>query len=173
LANVRQDIYSYINIGEFNTMGTNIALSYVRSDLNSKIGFSYTGRQYKANQVVGSTDVVFTPEIMGNIIYDLPIAELRLNAFYKYTGKLVGFFAVSDVEYAQFEVDDYHTLDLTLSRNFFDNLVMVNFGLKNIFDVKDVERSATGTGGVHSDSGTSNPISWGRTITASIRINVN
>jgi outer membrane receptor for ferrienterochelin and colicins len=164
------DNYTYINIGEFNTMGTNITLSYVRADLSSKIGFSYIGRQYKSSEIAGRTDMVFSPEFMTNIIYNLPLYELRLNIFYKYSGKLITFTAVSDVEYAQIEIDDYHTLDMSLARDFFDNMITFTLGAKNLFDVKDVQQTGV-SGGVHSAGG-SNPVSWGRTFTLAFRLNV-
>ncbi len=171
LANVEQDLYSYINIGQFNTMGTNITLSYVRADLTSKIGFSYTGRQYKTNQIIGATDITYTPEFMANIIYTLPWEEIRFNTFYKYTGRLVSFFAINDVEYAEFQVEDYHTLDASLAKDFMDNMLTVTLGVRNLFDITDV-RTMGVSGGAHSGSQTSNPVAWGRTLTLALRLNI-
>ena len=171
LANIENDLYSYINIGQFNTMGANIALSYVRSDASSRVGFSYTGRQYKSSGLLGTTDVVFTPEVMANIIYNLPIWDLRLNAFYKYTGMLLGFMAVTDVEFDQFEIGSFHTLDMSLTRDFNDNMFTITLGVRNLFDVTEVDRIG-GSGGIHSDGSTTNPVAWGRTFSASLRFNL-
>ncbi len=171
LAILDLDQYSYINIGEYNTMGTNISLSYVRADLSSKIGISYIGRQYKSSDIAVRTDMVFSPEFMTNIIYNLPFYDFRLNLFYKYSGKLLSFTAISDVEYAQVEIGDYHTLDISIARDFFDDMITLTLGAKNLFDVIDVEQVGV-AGGVHSSAGGSNPVSWGRTLTLSLRLNI-
>ncbi|MBX3043612.1 MAG: TonB-dependent receptor [Candidatus Kapabacteria bacterium] len=171
LANIEGDLYSYINIGEFHTMGGNIALSYIRENINSRIGFSYTGRQYRSSGLIGSTEVIFTPEVMTNLIYNLPFWDLRLNAFYKFTGRLVGFFAVSDVEYDQFEIGDFHTMDMSLSRDFIDKMITFTLGIRNLFDVTEVDRIGS-TGGFHADGSATNPVAWGRTFSASFRFNI-
>lgn len=171
LANVNQDLYSYINIGQFNTMGANVALTYVRPDASSKIGFSYTGRQYKSSGLIGSTDVVFTPELSANVIYNIPIWDLRLNMFYKFTGKLLGFFAVSDVEFDQFEIGSFNTLDISFSKDFIDNMIVCTIGVRNLFDVTEIDRIGA-TGGFHSDGSTTNAVAWGRTFSLSLRLNI-
>ncbi len=171
LANVKQDLYSYINVGQFNTMGANVALSYVRPDASSKIGFSYTGRQYKSSGLIGSTDVVFTPEFTANMIYTLPFFDVRYNMFYKFTGRLIGFFAVSDVEFDRFEIAEYHTLDMSLSKDFLENMIVCSIGARNLFDVTEVDRIGA-NGGIHSDGSTSNPVAWGRTFTFSLRLKI-
>lgn len=171
LSNIEGDLYSYINIGEYNTLGANIALSYVREDLSSKIGFSYTGRQYRSSGNADASTIVYTPEVMANLIYNLPFWDIRLNAFYKFTGRLLGFFAVSEAEYAEFEIGSFNTLDISISKNIFNDMFTITVGARNLFNITEVDRLG-GDGNFHSDGATTNPVAWGRTFSASIRFNM-
>jgi len=171
LANIENDVYTYMNIGEYNTSGINASLSYIRPDLNLRLGFSLTGRQYKSTGLIDATDFIITPEVMLNLIYSLPLYDINLNLFYKYSGKLIGFYAVSDVEYDKFEIGDYHTMDISLSKELGDKFVTLVAGIKNLFDVTEISRIGS-DGNFHSDASTSNPVAWGRTVNVSIRFNL-
>jgi outer membrane receptor for ferrienterochelin and colicins len=70
LGNIDNDLWSYINIGKFRTLGSNMTLSYMRSDLNSKIGVSYIGRSYQMSETIAASPLVFSPEVTANVIYN-------------------------------------------------------------------------------------------------------
>lgn len=172
LGNIENDLWSYVNIGKFRTLGSNITLSYIRSDLNSKIGVSYIGRSYQINETIVASKFVYSPEVMANVIYNSQLFGITASIFYKYTGGQSGFNVdESGTEYSSYEIEDYHTLDLTLSKEIFEKTLTLTVGAKNLFDVKDIKRTSGGSGGVHSGSETSSPVAWGRTIFTSIRFN--
>lgn len=168
---IAKNEFKNMNIGEFYSLGGNISLSYVRADLSSKIGISYTGRQQKSSQIAKSSDIAFSPEAMINIMYNIPFWELKFNIFYKYTGKYQDYFALSDTEYSLYETEDYHNLDISFMRNFVDDMITVSFGFKNLFDVKDVRSSAISSE-AHSTNIKSKPVAWGRTFNLSLRLNI-
>ena len=61
-------------------------------------------------------------------------------------------------------VSDYTMTDFSLSKNF-NNQLAVTAGIKNLFDVTSISRSATaaaGSGGAHTASSSSLPLSTGR-----------
>lgn len=173
LGNIQGDLWSYLNIGKFRTLSSNLTLSYVRSDLNSKIGVSYIGRSYKINETVKATDFSYSPEVVANVIYNSQFFGITASLFYKYTGGQSGF-SIDDggTEYNSYEIEDYHTLDLTFSKEFFDDFLTLTIGGKNIFDVKDIKRTGVAGGGVHSNNSASSPVAWGRTIFTSLRIKI-
>jgi outer membrane receptor for ferrienterochelin and colicins len=173
LGNIDNDLWSYINIGKFRTLGSNMTLSYMRSDLNSKIGVSYIGRSYQMSETIAASPLVFSPEVTANVIYNSQFFGITASVFYKYTGGQSGFTVdESGTEYSAYEIEDYHTLDLTFSKEIFEKSLTLTVGAKNLFDVKDIKRSRAGSGGVHSGSETSSPVAWGRTIFTSIRFNL-
>ncbi|MCO5252354.1 MAG: TonB-dependent receptor [Candidatus Kapabacteria bacterium] len=172
LGNIENDLWSYVNIGKFQTIGANMTLSYIRTDLNSKIGVSYIGRSHQFSETIAASPLVFSPEVMANVIYNSQFFGITASVFYKYTGGQSGFNVdESGTEYSSYEIEDYHTLDLTFSKDIFDKSVNLTVGAKNLFDVKDIKRSRAGSGGVHSGSETSSPVAWGRTFFTSIRFN--
>lgn len=173
LGNIDNDLWSYINIGKFRTLGSNMTLSYMRSDLNSKIGVSYIGRSYQMSETIAASPLVFSPEVTANVIYNSQFFGITASVFYKYTGGQSGFTVdESGTEYSAYEIEDYHTLDLTFSKEIFEKSLTLTVGAKNLFDVKDIKRSRAGSDGVHSGSEASSPVAWGRTIFTSIRFNL-
>lgn len=169
------DEYHNQNIGKFRSMGGNIALSYVRADLTSKISFAYIGRQSKSDLILDYSDVAFTPELSANVMYSLPLWQLKLNAFYKYTGKLNEFVSMTDDNnnnsYYESFADDYHMLDLSFLHNFYDDKLTLSVGAKNLLDVKKIQSSLVSTSGAHTSSQNSN-IAWGRTFNFSLKLNL-
>ena len=69
-------------------------------------------------------------------------------------------------------VDEYHTLDVTLKRNFFRDRIQFTVGGKNLFDNKNIT-SLGSTGGAHSSGDGSIPVGWGRTWFAGITYYMN
>jgi outer membrane receptor for ferrienterochelin and colicins len=169
--NTSTNEYSFVNIGHNRSMGTNLSLSYLRADMSSKIGVTWIGQSYLTDNQGKLLDPVFNPEATANIIYNSTIFELKLGLFYKYTGKQIAFQQISSSKNEQYTIDDYHTLDFSLSRNFFDEMINFSLGVKNIFDVVNINRSVAASA-THSDGNLSNPVSYGRTFTASLRFNI-
>ncbi len=164
------NLYSYVNIGQFQSIGYNIALSYMRDNLSSKIGFSLIANSYQAT----NTTYKFNPEVVANFMWDSNIWDMKFSLFYKYNGENNQFFLISDTEYQEFVMKDYHLADLTVSREFWDKQINISVGVKNLFDVINVGNSQIEGGGVHSGgSGGASPVSYGRIITAGVRVNLN
>ncbi|MCX7736941.1 MAG: TonB-dependent receptor [Candidatus Kapabacteria bacterium] len=176
LAAVRKDEFSYLNIGQYKTLGGDFNFSFFSSNLTLNSGVSYIGRYNKPEDyLMPEEDFSFSPEFKTNIIYDLKSLDVKLSLFYKYTGKQPGFTLNADRKPLKYFIDDYHTLDFTLSYNFklefFQNLSF-NFltGGKNLLNVTNINQSAPSIEGFHSSGSTILPIAWGRTFFASLKI---
>lgn len=163
------NMYTYVNIGVFKSIGYNITLNYLRPNLTSKVGISFIANSYE------STDPTykFNQEVIANIIWDSNIFNLKFAAFYKYNGKQNQFLMITDTEYKEFTMNDYHLLDISISRDFLDKQLNVSIGIKNLFDVVNIGNSQGAESGVHTGSnGGYSPISYGRIVTAGIRLNL-
>jgi outer membrane receptor for ferrienterochelin and colicins len=90
---------------------------------------------------------------------------MRLNIFYKYTGKLRTYMANNSGAVAIGELDDYHWLDLTAGKKIGRNFNLTT-GIKNLLDVQRLNNSGQ-SGGTHS-GGNSQPVSYGRSFFLSI-----
>ena len=161
LANIDGSLYQNVNIGNYETIGGNITLQYLRRNISLTSTFSYTGRLNYARNDTITNKYNFTPEV--NLIADYLIdyIDTKLSIFYKYSGKEPNFrlFENSIVEYF---IEDYSMMDITLSKSFFDKFTIAA-GVKNVFDVIDIQSTQSSSSGVHGGA-TSFPIGWGRTF---------
>lgn len=164
--------YSFINIGKYKTLGFQMSNTLKVENLSFQTGFNYTGRY---NDLVSSKNNVpefsFSPEFQENISYKLIKHKLVMSLFYKYNGKLPGFAKVND-EIIQTSIQDYHTLDASITKQFFKkDRVGLTIGCKNIFDVRNISTTLI-AGGVHSSSSSSMPLSTGRNYFIKLAINI-
>jgi outer membrane receptor for ferrienterochelin and colicins len=168
LANVDGSLYSYINIGEYSTLGGSFSTGYRSSDMTLRIGASYTGTYNDIPKEHGVSSYSFSPEIFGSA--HLPVGSLpaTLDLLYKYTGKRPFYVLASDGTPREGFMDGYHTLDLSASYNLAAYHLRATFGAKNLLDVRNV-RMAYATEEAHSEGSGESPVGWGRTFYATLR----
>jgi len=171
LANGGNNAFTYFNVDRLRTLGLQINTSLSLKELTFSLGGSYSGNDNNLPDEIESDQFYFTPEIRSSLEYKTRKSDIRIAAFYKYTGEVTGFIYVDDSDIQEIFLDDYHNLDITASKPFLDKKLNVTIGLKNLFDVKDIQAS-TGSRVHSSDSGTS-PLSWGRSFFTSIQFNIN
>jgi outer membrane receptor for ferrienterochelin and colicins len=149
-------VMTYINIDRYKTTGGTFENTLNYKSLQAKLGFSYTG-VYNRMQEDDSTLPGFTwyPEINSNIIYHFNGIKTDVSLFYKYNGKLpvyelrtVG--SVTSIHRA--ERSAFHTADLTINK-LINNMFTISGGVKNLFDVTNVNNTSTDVGGAHSTGG--------------------
>ncbi len=165
-------MFSYVNIGDFKSMGAVSNIEMAMKHLKVSAGISYTGRNNSIADQVASNGYVFSPEIRGNILYDWHSTGLTFGAFYKYNGPLPSYALDEAEEVIITTIDGYHMLDLTLSRNFWNDHITLTIGGKNLLNVVDVAVSNGSAGGTHSSSAGTVPLGWGRSVSLGIRYNI-
>jgi outer membrane receptor for ferrienterochelin and colicins len=170
---IKDDKYSYVNIGKYKTSGGDISANYISSNLNAQVGLSYIGRYNYLSETSPTPEFTYSPEIQANIVYKLPFLDIaQINAFYKYTGKLPGYGIGEKESIIQYEISDYQMLDLSLGFKLLNNAFDVQFGFKNLFDVKQIQQSVATVQGAHSTGSLQMPIGWGRTFFSSLRFSL-
>ncbi len=162
--------YTYVNIGEFKTIGSQINSSFKLSDFAFDIGTSYTGR---SNNINNDTIPLFTfsPEFKANVIYNNTDYDFRISLFYKFNGKRPGFYASGD-EIIQTMFDSYDMLDINFSKRLFQDKFELTIGAKNILNIQDVN-ATNASDGVHSSGANRVSMNWGRSFFTSIKIRIN
>jgi outer membrane receptor for ferrienterochelin and colicins len=159
-------LYSYFNLDEFDAIGTQAAVDFRPGKHQFRLGFAGIGT--KSNLTIGG--YAFSPEVTFSTSVFWKKPAITIAAFYKYTGRVQTYLVSSDdpsptVSY----INDYSMLDLNLTRAFFDKLLTVSVGGKNLLNVTQV---AAGSGpSVHAGSGTSMPVGWGRTVYVRLQFN--
>lgn len=174
LAQQGATLFSYVNIGKFKSQGVTTTISYFRSNITATFAASYIGR-YNEFFVENNSfpEFTYTPEFVSTASYQEPSTELNFSLFYKFTGELPIIAKSTLGTITQGSIGSFHSLDFTISRNFFDDFLSTTIGVRNIFDVTNVAATGIQNGNpanFHNSTTSSLPFGWGRTITSTIRI---
>jgi len=172
LAFIQDTKYANVNIGKYKTTGLNLTANYYTNNISLQTGFSYIGRYNDYSDTTNLPEFMYSPEFQANIIYKLPLWEIQLAAFYKYTGKMPGYGLSTDNKVAEYTIDDYNTLDISLNKSFLNNLLTLQIGGKNLFNVTSIKQNIATYEGTHSSGAVNMPIAWGRTFFVSLKVNV-
>lgn len=176
LAQQGSTLFSYINVGKFKSKGVTTTVSYFRSNVTASFAASYIGRYnefYEEN--TSFPEFTYTPEFVTTVSYLAPISELNFSIFYKYTGELPVITQSPLGTISQGFIGAFHSLDVTISRNFFDNFLSTTIGVRNLFDITNVPATGIQNGNpanFHNTSTSSLPFGWGRTFTTTVRFNL-
>lgn len=156
-------ITTLFNVENYKTTGGTLSQTFRYKGLETNLGFSYIGRYNLISEEVEDTpQMVWTPEVTANTIYQIEKWGASVSLFYKYTGELPAYQTVVDGENVtaqEVKTDAYHWMDLTLGKELIPNLNL-NLGIKNLLNVTQINSTATG-GDAHG-GGSSRPIGYGR-----------
>lgn len=161
--------YSYVNIGRYKTLGTQIATALNFKRLALQVGFNHTGRYNGLSETTSSPEFTYSPEFLINLNYKMIKSKTTFSVYYKYNGKLPGYALINE-ELVQTAISDYNIMDATLSQLFWNERINVVIGCKNLFDAKSINSSIVG-GGAHSSSLSSVPLSTGRNYFIKLALN--
>lgn len=164
LIDSRSNLYQYINIGKMNSQGVTTQSEYFRNDFQFKLSASWINNESKNNneEYWKNWNVVQTSF---NISYKLKKPQISLQLFSRYTGKNYGF----DENGKAFEISSYYLADMSANKFFFKNKLDIQIGCKNLFDVKQIQSSAS-TGSVHGGGTGNMNISAGRNFFVQCRL---
>jgi len=171
LADGGDNAFTYFNVDRFKTVGFQVNASHRMEQLLISLGGSYAGSNNNLPDEIDNRKFYFSPEVRSSIEYELTKSNVRLALFYKYTGQVTGFVYIDDSDLQEIFLDDYHNMDITATKPFLNNRLNLTLGLKNLFDVKDIQAS-TGSRVHTADSGTS-PLGWGRSVFTAINFKIN
>jgi outer membrane receptor for ferrienterochelin and colicins len=164
------EVWVYTNADAFKTYGGRLNVTYRHKGIFSLgFGFAYIGiyNVFDA-EVEEDNKFYYYPEFALNATYDNRFTGIRLGVVYKYTGEVTRDRIASGGLIEKYSEEAYNMLDVTLSRNFFGERIVLSVGAKNIFDVTDLKTTGGTNGGVHS-GGSGMPIAWGRTLFAALK----
>lgn len=161
--------YSYMNIDKAKNIGFSIDNRLVYKNLQATLGFNYTGfsglldaNTYKDD----SKELLWSPEINTNLIYEIKKLKTSLGLFYKFVGERPAFSfensnSVPQPGYYLTKTSSYNLADFTVTTTV-NRLASVTAGVKNIFDVTAVNSNTVNTSSTaHSTAGALS-VSYGR-----------
>ena len=152
-----QNEYGYINIGHLRTMGCQLFAEAVLNNLTLAGGASYMERQNIFEMVSRWSN---TWEARGNIVYNLADKGWSLNGWYKYSAKQPSFVLNEEGAVLPTFIAGYSMADVGVSKKLMKNKLSISAGIKNLFNVKNIQSQLVSSG--HSSSDGSSPLATGR-----------
>jgi outer membrane receptor for ferrienterochelin and colicins len=156
----------YFNVegDRYKTKGIETRLGYRLSPtLGLNAGIITTGR----SRLDSDAGFAWSTDFTSSLSYLFQKARLQVAAYYKYTDSYLEFAGNYNTEgeldgIAQLYVDGYHMLDLTMTRDFFNDRVSLSTGIKNLFNVTLIDTFGSIT--LHGSSNEGAAAGYGRTF---------
>lgn len=138
--------FTYRNIDRYKTHGVQLNLNGSYRNLSIGLGGSYIGRYNQLSETERSPATAFSysPEFRTNIGYEWKKQGLTASLFLKYTGEMPGYGLDSAGNIVLNTISSYAVADFSLSKNI-KNKLAITAGIKNLFDVSNVNRSSMAT----------------------------
>lgn len=157
-------LYTYVNVDNMITQGFQLNFNNrIYPWLDIKLGYGETGRKQIFRDNV-TYDMVYSSDVVANVNYLWRKTDVSFSVFYKYNGAYPEVFLGDNGTVYQTIMESYNTLDLSVSRWFWNNRLNAQLGAKNLFNNTNINLTGdTGGGGIHSGSSGSSPVAWGRT----------
>ncbi len=158
--------YQYFNINSYMTAGGEHLAEYRWKRLALSAGVNYIWYQVTLGQ--NSPQRLISPDATFKAGYKIPVAEIGISVYYKYTGKKFLYSLVNGNADEQGYIYSYNTLNVSLTRNFWKDRIQLTCGAKNLLNVTNV-----GTNGVvpfGHDAGTGEMINMGRNYFVSLNL---
>lgn len=152
--------FSYYNLYRFRSIGYQINSNYRFRFVKLELGFAYTGINNILSKSANDSDYLFNPECRVNLFYDWRKLNTRIAFFHKYTGRTQRVLEAENGDLFKASIQGYHLSDLTFSRNLLKSTLTIMLGIKNIFNVQNIQ--GINSGGVHTSAEATIPIAMGR-----------
>lgn len=174
LAQASPTQFSYYNLNRFVSTGARFESSLNYNGIYAGIGFGVIGRYnnlYEESKFEFD-QLNFAPEINANLRYDWVKTGIQFALFYKYNGKLPQVVSNELGEFSLATIQDYHLADVKISKNIWNNRIQISAGVKNIFNVVNVEGSEGNAIEAHSTNSGVVSVGMGRTFNLGIKLNL-
>lgn len=162
------NIYILTNVSNSKTTGVSVTGTTRYKNWTLSAGGSYTGFYNLYSETDKSLPKLqWSAEFNSNLGYSFRKIGLDINFFYKHTGKKP-FYVTDGANYFPARMKSYNWGDLSVNKKLF-KFFTLNAGIRNLFDVTDVNSTRT-SNGVHSNNGISS-IGYGRSYFAGLVFN--
>lgn len=165
-------VTTLLNIDRYKTTGLTLSNEFQYKELQSTIGMTYIGRYNRLSETINEVSTFsWTPEIFADVLYFIKKWDTTVSLFFKYTGRKPSYqINNGNINTAKLiYVDHLSWMDAMVSKRIINNLD-ISFGVKNVFNVTNLNSTATASGGAHGTSGTIST-SYGRSYVLGLKYN--
>lgn len=158
-------LYSYINVGEFRTLGGSVGLGWESGHWTLGAGTALTGRRDTLVILgAGRNAYDYSAQVNLQATRHWRKQGWSINVFGKYQGEQLSYVAITGDSLARGRIAPYLMVDASVSKQLWQQRLTVQAGCRNIANVTNIEATVSG-GGAHSGSGGGNvPMATGRTF---------
>lgn len=169
-SSVNSQQYTYFNVNRAKTAGVILENKAAWKQLEGTVGFSYIGfyrEMYDDKDYIklDGNKYLWSPELSASVSYTVKPIQTKFNLFYKYTGRrpqyVTGTSTSGQSVLYVAETAAYNLADFTFN-TVLNKYITVSGGVKNIFDVNNVNTNAASSSGSIHNAGSSIAINYGR-----------
>ena len=169
LASTTSNQYTYFNVNKAKTTGVTFENKFTLKNLEASLGFSYIGfyrKLYDDKDYIkeDTKEFLWSPELSTSVSYTVSKLKTKLNLFYKYTGErpqyVTGKNTANQPVLLISKTGAYHLADF-ISNTQINKYIGFTAGVKNIFDVTNINNSVASTGSIH-NAGNAVSVGYGR-----------
>jgi len=169
---LNKGLYTYRNVYQYISQGFQTEAFYnLYPYFEWRVGIVVTGRKnFDDKEIDEYNQFFYRTDANSTLVYHFPKIDASISLFYKYTGRLELLFEDEEGVIQEGYMDDYHNLDLTLGKSFFNKSLKLTAGIKNLANVMSVDALSPGIG--HSGGAAeSRPVAYGRSFFVGLSYN--
>jgi len=166
LVDASTNLYQYINIGKLKSTGFSTQTQIFLGSWDLSLGFSWITNE---SQVDSESNLRRwqVPQTSLNISHEFKSTGTSLQWFSRYTGRTLGFLSDGNT----YEIERYGLADFNVSQKLYKNKIALQLGVKNIFNVTQIQNTAPNSG-VHASGGSGVNIALGRNLFIQCTVNL-
>jgi len=164
-------VYSYVNIDKFQSVGGNINAGITHKFFDIQLGTAYTGRYNSLSENAKVPHFGWSPEFTAALSVNIPKINTSIATFYKYNGAIPGYMLDAEGNIYQTTIQSYSTLDISVTARIWKERFIISTGAKNILNVKNINYNIAAST-THSSSNSSMSVGMGVTGFVSLKINL-
>ena len=113
----------------------------------------------------------YTTDLNTSLSYKIDSLAMSINLTYKYTGKIKNLYLLDDNEVATSFIGNFSTFDASIVKYFYNRKINAVLGVKNIFNVTQVDMVGDVYGVSNQSNATSLNVLWGRSFFVALNFN--
>ncbi|MGB4958077.1 MAG: TonB-dependent receptor [Saprospiraceae bacterium] len=154
--------YEYRNVNQWMTKGGSIRLqANIGEWLRFQTDVISTGFHNTNADQNSDTGQLWSTDWANDLTIVMLKGKMSWNIWHKYTGK-TPFFYNEDGKSVQGSTDAWNMLNSGISTQILEKKLMLNFGVKNIFDIRQLQ--ANNNNGIHIEASNQQNLHWGRNV---------
>ena len=164
--------YRYLNINSYESWQNTITAKLSKSNWGISLGGSILGRSMELADII-EDKLRFSAEINSSFYYTVPKTNTTFSLYYKGVGKSYSITEDESLGITQYLVgkrDAFSLMDFSIAQKFWNNHINFTLGVRNIFDVSQVDNLNVG-GGTHGITNAGERLFYGRSYFGRLTFN--